>query len=68
MLILAGEGGLEKFLDKDFAKADSRQVMSQATLFWNIVCMFRRERIPFGFLFQGSFGEQSVMAPLPTEC
>lgn len=39
----------------------------QATIFWNLMVHFRRYRLPFSFLLQGSFKSRLILPPLPTD-
>ena len=68
LTILGDEGGLKRLMHPDFALADSRHTMTNATLWWNLVCNFRREDLPIAWLFESSFGKCSFFAPLPSEC
>ena len=38
-----------------------------ATLFWNLILLFRRYRLPFAFLLQGSFENMVILPPKPDE-
>jgi pentatricopeptide repeat protein len=49
-------------LDPEFPKLSEQK----ATIYWNLIVSFRREKLPFTWLFQGSFGN-SLIQPGPDD-
>jgi len=59
--VIAATGGVESMLDEKFRKGSD----ISATLWWNVVVTFRRYKIPYIFLLQGSFQNQLIL-PSPS--
>ncbi|GMH67351.1 hypothetical protein TrRE_jg8668 [Triparma retinervis] len=56
-----------KLSEEDVCKGWARGESSQkATIYWNLVVSFKREKLPFTWLFQGSFGN-SLIQPGPDD-
>ncbi|GMH62987.1 hypothetical protein TL16_g03601 [Triparma laevis f. inornata] len=56
------DGGIAVLLDPNFPNVSKEK----GTIFWNLLVSLRRERLPFTFLFQGSFGN-SLITPTPDD-
>ena len=55
--------GVEAIIDPEFRKGNG----INATLWWNIIVTFKRFKIPFTFLLQGSFPDQQLIMPTPDD-
>lgn len=55
--VIAATGGVESILDETFRTGSD----ISATLWWNMVVTFRRYKIPYIFLLQGSFQNQLIL-------
>ena len=53
---------ISSLLDPSFPSLSSQK----ATIYWNLVVSFKREKLPFTWLFQGSFGN-SLIQPGPDD-
>jgi hypothetical protein len=61
--IIKGETGIEGMLRPEWRSgADIR-----ATLYWNLIVLCRRYRLPFSFLMQGNFQNRLVLPRSPEE-
>jgi len=60
MNILSEKKGINTLLDPDFPNISAQK----SCIFWNLIVSLKRERLPFTFLFQGSFGN-SLITPTP---
>ncbi|GMH97302.1 hypothetical protein TrST_g12364 [Triparma strigata] len=56
------DGGIAVLLDPNFPNVSKQK----GTIFWNLLVSLRREKLPFTFLFQGSFGN-SLITPTPDD-
>ncbi|GKY91231.1 hypothetical protein MPSEU_000095700 [Mayamaea pseudoterrestris] len=61
--IVKGESGIDRLLDPSWRSGTG----IQATIFWNLMVHFRRNRLPFSFLLQGSFNSRLILPPLPSD-
>jgi hypothetical protein len=59
--VIAATGGIDGILDEKFRTGPD----ISATLWWNMVVTFKRYRLPYIFLLQGSFQNQLIL-PSPT--
>lgn len=55
--------GVEAIIDPTFREGSG----INATLWWNIIVTFKRFKIPFTFLLQGSFPDQQLIMPSPDD-
>ncbi len=55
-----GKGGVDAIIDPKFRDGNG----INATLWWNMIVTFRRFKIPFTFLMQGSYKDQQLIMPL----
>ena len=55
--------GVETIIDPTFREGTG----INATLWWNIIVTFKRFKIPFTFLLQGSFPDQQLIMPSPDD-
>lgn len=60
--IIAGDGGIDQMLDPDWRSGTD----VRATLWWNLIVLFRLHRLPFSFLLQGSF-QNRLINPAPQD-
>lgn len=58
-----GDIGIEGMLNPEWR---NRADISSA-LFWNLMVLFRRYRLPFAFLLQGNFHNRLILPPMPDE-
>jgi hypothetical protein len=56
-IMTANGGGVDQILAEEFRSGTD----ISATLWWNMVVTFRRYKIPFVFLFQGSFHNNLIL-------
>eukprot|EP00986_Skeletonema_menzelii_P008652 scaffold3743_cov155-Skeletonema_menzelii.AAC.7 len=54
------KGGVDAIIDPKFRDGNG----INATLWWNMIVTFRRFKIPFTFLLQGSYKDQQLIMPL----
>ena len=54
------KGGVDAIIDPTFRNGNG----INATLWWNMIVTFRRFKIPFTFLLQGSYKDQQLIMPL----
>mmetsp|Transcript_3652 Transcript_3652/g.6593 ORF Transcript_3652/g.6593 Transcript_3652/m.6593 type:complete len:1307 (+) Transcript_3652:173-4093(+) len=59
--VITATGGVDSILDEKFRKSPD----ISATLWWNMVVTFRRYKLPYIFLLQGSFQNQLIL-PSPS--
>lgn len=60
--IIDSERGIELLLDPDFRKG----TQVGATIWWNLIALFRHYKLPFSFLLQGSF-QNRLINPVPQD-
>jgi len=60
--VVKGGAGIEGMLKPSWRSGND----IRATLFWNLIALCRRYKLPFSFLLQGSFQSQLVLPRLPT--
>ena len=61
--IIKGETGIEGMLDPQWRNGTD----IRATLFWNLIVLFRRYNLPFGFLLQGSIQGRLILPRTPND-
>jgi pentatricopeptide repeat protein len=61
--VVKGETGVEGMLKPEWRG----ETGLSATLFWNLMVLFRRYRLPFAFLLQGSFQNRLILPRKPDE-
>lgn len=60
--IITGEAGIDLILDPEWRSGTG----VRATLWWNLIVMFKRYQLPFSFLLQGSFSNR-LISPVPQD-
>jgi DNA-directed RNA polymerase subunit RPC12/RpoP len=60
--IITGDGGIDLILDPEWRSGTD----VRATLWWNMIAMFKRYQLPFSFLLQGSF-QNRLISPVPQD-
>lgn len=55
--------GVDAIIDPNFRVGNG----INATLWWNMIVTFRRFKIPYTFLLQGSYKDQQLIMPLPED-
>ncbi len=61
--IIHGAVGIDGIISREWRESSDWT----ATLFWNLILLFRRYRLPFAFLLQGSFDNMVILPPKPDE-
>eukprot|EP00977_Amphora_coffeiformis_P006743 scaffold1484_cov173-Amphora_coffeaeformis.AAC.21 len=61
--VINGETGILGMLEPEWRSGND----IRATLFWNLIILCRRYRLPFGFLLQGSFQGRMILPRPPQE-
>lgn len=61
--IIHGPVGIDGIMSREWRDSSDWS----ATLFWNLILLFRRYRLPFAFLLQGSFNNLVILPPKPDE-
>lgn len=62
--VIKGEGGgIQAMLDTGWRDGTDMR----ATLYWNLIVLFRRYNLPFMFLLQGSVGGRMILPRLPQD-
>jgi pentatricopeptide repeat protein len=60
--VISGEGGIGVMLDPEWRSGTD----IRATLWWNLITVFKRFNLPFSFLLQGSF-QNRLISPVPQD-
>lgn len=61
--VIIGNTGIDGMLNPEWRAGTGLS----STLFWNIIVMSRRYKLPFAFLFQGSFHNRMILPLKPSE-
>ena len=61
--VINGETGIQGMLEPEWRSGTD----IRATLFWNLIVLCRRYRLPFGFLLQGSVQGRTILPRPPKE-
>ena len=61
--VIKGETGIDGMLRPEWRQGTE----ISSTLFWNLMVLFRRYKLPFAFLLQGNFHNRLILPPKPDE-